>query len=139
MISFGAETVKPKPVLRPRQASITKLEKETVTRDSSTISSPVSNKDSLISTKESSPILSKVSTVNCDTVSPSSCLVCNVRKIDTSAPGGKLCNLCSKMLIKINSDPNPEITEGKNIARRSNKYMMVFHFLQCSKSLLDKK
>jgi len=112
VISFGAETVKPKPVLRPRQASITKLEKETVTRDSSTISSPVSNKDSLISTKESSPILSKVSTVNCDTVSPSSCLVCNVRKIDTSAPGGKLCNLCSKMLIKINSDPNPEITEA---------------------------
>merc|ERR1712098_405467 len=112
VISFGEETVKPKPVLKPRQASITKLEKETATRDSSTLSSPVSNKDSLISTKESSPITSKVSmNMNCDTVASSACMVCNVRQIDTSAPGGKLCNLCSKMLIKINSDSNPEISK----------------------------
>ena len=108
VISFGEETVKPKPVLKPRQASVTKID----SKDSSALSSPVSTKDSLMSAKISSPA-SDSSTKNCDSLIPSACLVCNTRPVDTSAPGGKVCKLCSKMLIKINCDRSPEINKGK--------------------------
>ena len=109
VISFGDESVKPKPVLKPRQASVTKID----SKDSSGLSSPVSTKDSLISTKISSPASDSSSTKNCDSLTPSACLVCNIRPVDTSAPGGKVCKLCSKMLIKINCDRSPEINKGK--------------------------
>ena len=126
VISFDDEApVKPKPVLKPRQSSVTKLEKEfqPFSRESSygfsQESSPASTKDSsLISVKTSSPSSTKESSQDCDNnkSSPSQCLVCLKRQVDNSAPGGKVCNLCSKMLIKINCDENQESYKGNSTA-----------------------
>ena len=126
MISFDDEApVKPKPVLKPRQSSVTKLEKEfqPFSRESSygfsQESSPASTKESsLNSVKTSSPSSTKESSQDCDNnkSSPSQCLVCLKRQVDNSAPGGKVCNLCSKMLIKINCDENQESYKGNSTA-----------------------
>ena len=126
MISFDDEApVKPKPVLKPRQSSVTKLEKEfqTLSRESSygfsQESSPASTKDSsLNSVKTSSTSTNKESSEDCDNhkSSPSQCLICLKRPVDNSAPGGKVCNLCCKMLIKINCDENQESCKGNSTA-----------------------
>ena len=131
VISFRSESsVKPKPVLKPRQSSITKLNKELSSLQSSKDSSPITKRPtSLGSSKESSlTSLKSQSPKYCDSnvnLSPGPCVVCQVRQIDGSAPVGKTCNLCSKMLIKINGDQSQESSEGNRIRKRTEKTLSL--------------
>ena len=96
VISFDETPVKPKPVLKPRQSSVTK-DAPLGTRDSSVSQSPVSTKDSSLAS----------SVRECDN-RVSMCLVCSCRDVDTD----NLCSLCSQMLIKINDVASPETYKG---------------------------
>ena len=133
VISFGPETsVKPKPVLKPRQSSITKLDKELSSLGSSGTSSPVTRRpSSLGSSKDTSQLsLKSQSPKDCDnrvTPSPSMCLVCQVRQIDASVPGGKTCSLCTEMLIKTNGDQSQESSEG-NLVTGESRELICPHF-----------
>ena len=139
VISFGTEnTVKPKPVLKPRQSSITKIEKETVSRDSLQNSSPVSTRaSSLVSTLESSPAISVKEQPNCDSkASPSLCIVCQVRDIDTSIPGGKICKSCGRMLLKTQTELSPQNYKGNSLHLQQDligpRYCNVLHSILLS-------
>ena len=52
-------------------------------------------------------------------VTPSLCLICQVRQIDASAPGGKTCSLCSEMLIKTNGGQSQESSKGNLVTAES--------------------
>ena len=125
VISFGPESVvKPKPVLKPRQSSITKMDKELSSLQSSGTASPVTRRpSSLGSSKDTSQLsLTSPGPSDCDnkvTPSPALCLVCQVRQIDASVPGGKTCSLCSEMLIKTNGDQGLESSEGNLVTGES--------------------
>ena len=127
VISFGPETsVKPKPVLKPRQSSITKLDKELSSVQSSGSSSPVTRRpSSLGSSKDTSQLSLKSQSPgprDCDnkvTPSPALCLVCQVRQIDASVPGGKTCSFCNEMLIKTNGDQSQESSKGNLVTGES--------------------
>ena len=127
VISFGPETaVKPKPVLKPRQSSITKLDKELSSLQSSGSSSPATRRpSSLGSSKDTSQLSLKSQSPgprDCDnkvTPSPALCLVCQVRQIDASVPGGKTCSFCSEMLIKTNGDQSQESSKGNLVTGES--------------------
>ena len=59
---------------------------------------------------------------DCDnkmTPSPALCLVCQVRRIDASVPGGKTCSFCSEMLIKTNGDQSQESSKGNLVTGES--------------------
>lgn len=125
VISFGpGSAVKPKPVLKPRQSSITKMDKELSSLQSSGTASPVTRRSSSLgSSKETSQLsLTSPGPRDCDnqvTPSPALCLVCQVRQIDASVPGGKTCSLCSEMLIKTNGDQGLESSEGNLVTGES--------------------
>ena len=122
VISFGPETsVKPKPVLKPRQSSITKLDKELSSVQSSGSSSPVTRRpSSLGSSKDTSQLSLQSQSPGCDSrVTPNLCLICQVRQIDASVPGGKTCSLCSAMLIKTNGDQRQESSKGNLVTGES--------------------